>query len=212
MEIFTLYCWVRGQGAGRILEAKISKTETIAALKEAIKDKNPTTFRDVDAMTLSLYKHRGPVDKESVSEIVLSEHAERLMELDELSEVFPEPPPKHHIHIIVDTPYPTIFYWFRGAEISQEGSFRIHSNEQSRHSNSSSRSVTPSFAMCPPLAQGRTGFWRIISRSISARWMRASSSTGDKWYLIVSWISLFSKRIVSLSKYPTPTVSHCQRA
>lgn len=74
----------------------------VTAFKEAFKD---ISFPDVDADTLDLYKSRDPVSRpyeESLSKIILSEHAECLqIGLDELSEVFPEAPPKRDIHIIV---------------------------------------------------------------------------------------------------------------
>lgn len=52
----------------------------------------------MDADTLYLYKPKDPLPrpyKENLSKITLLEHAEGLeMALDELSEVFPEPPPE----------------------------------------------------------------------------------------------------------------------
>ena len=105
MKTFTFNCWVRGPDVGSIFEVKISKTESVAALKKAIRSEKPVAFRDVDADTLALYKPRDPVPrpyKENLSKLIFSEHGELLeMGDDELSEVFPSPPPKHHIHIIV---------------------------------------------------------------------------------------------------------------
>jgi hypothetical protein len=105
MEEFTLNCWVRAPHVGRIFGVKISNTETVATLKEAIKDKNSEAFRDVDAITLDLYKPRNPVPKPykpNLNKFNLLEHGELLeMGDDEISEVFPEPPPKRHIHVIV---------------------------------------------------------------------------------------------------------------
>lgn len=79
METHTLNCWVRGTDVRSIFEVKISGAETVAALKEAIKNKNPAAFRDVDAVTLRLYKPRKPVPrpyKDNFSEIILSEDGE----------------------------------------------------------------------------------------------------------------------------------------
>jgi hypothetical protein len=105
MEEFTLNCWVRGPHAGRIFGVKISNTETVATLKEAIKNKNSAAFRDVDAVTLDLYKPRDPVGepyKEILSKFILSEHGE-LLEIGprRLSRVFPNAPTECNIHIIV---------------------------------------------------------------------------------------------------------------
>jgi hypothetical protein len=105
MEVLSLNCWVRGSDVGRTFEVKISKTETVVALKKAIRNEKPAAFRDVDADTLDLYKPRDPVPrpyKENLSNLILSEHGELLeMGDDEISEVFSEPPPKRHIHVIV---------------------------------------------------------------------------------------------------------------
>ena len=106
MQVFTLNCWARGPDAGRIFEVKISGTETVTALKEAIKDKKPAAFRDVDANALDLYKPREPVPrpyKDNLGKIILSQDGELLeMGDDKLSEVFPgRAPAERHIHIIV---------------------------------------------------------------------------------------------------------------
>ncbi|KAI9459632.1 hypothetical protein HD554DRAFT_2029191 [Boletus coccyginus] len=102
MEALTLHCWVHGEDVGRIVEVKISTTETVAALQEAIKNKAQV---DLAAHTLALYKPKDPLPrpyKENLSKFILSQHG-KLLEMgdDELSEVFPTPPPKRHIHIIV---------------------------------------------------------------------------------------------------------------
>lgn len=52
---------VRGQATDRVFEVKIPRTVNITTLKEAIKNKKPVYFRDVDADALALYKPRDPV-------------------------------------------------------------------------------------------------------------------------------------------------------
>jgi len=105
MEVFTLNCWIHGSDAGGIFQVKISKTETVAALKKAIRNETPATFREVDAHTLDLYKPRNPLGepyKENLRQIILSEHGELLkIGLHRLSTVFPNAPPECDIHIIV---------------------------------------------------------------------------------------------------------------
>jgi hypothetical protein len=105
MEVLSLNCWVRGPDVGRIFEVKISMTETVAALKNAIRNEKPAAFRDVDADTLDLYRPRDPVGepyKENLNKLILSEHAELLeIGLRRLSKVFPNAPPECDIHIIV---------------------------------------------------------------------------------------------------------------
>ncbi|KAF8121501.1 hypothetical protein EV363DRAFT_1232664, partial [Boletus edulis] len=61
IDVATLNCWVRGQATDRVFEVKIPRAGNVAALKEAIKDKKPMDFRDVDADSLALYKLRDPV-------------------------------------------------------------------------------------------------------------------------------------------------------
>jgi len=105
MEVFTLNCWVRRSDAGRIFEVKISKTETVAALKEAIRNEKPAAFRDVDADALDLYKPRNPVGEpyqENLRQFILSVNGELLgIGPRRLSTVFPNAPPECDVHIIV---------------------------------------------------------------------------------------------------------------
>ena len=106
MKVLMLHCWVRGPDSiARTFNIKVSRTETVAALKEVIKDKKQAAFHNIDVDTLALYKPRDPLPRpywENLSKLILLEHGELLeMGDDELSEVFPEQPPKHHIHIIV---------------------------------------------------------------------------------------------------------------
>lgn len=105
METLTLNCWVRGD-VKRIstFEVQISTTQSVPALKEAIKNKKQVAFHDVDANDLAVYVPSDYVHKpykENLSKIILSEHRELLEDVNELSEVFLESPPKHSIHIIV---------------------------------------------------------------------------------------------------------------
>ncbi|KAF9222785.1 hypothetical protein BS17DRAFT_782582 [Gyrodon lividus] len=129
-DAFTLNCWVRGTHINQYFCVTIPRTETVDGLKTLLKEHDTTI--DVPALALRLYKPRDPMylPLENLRSFVLSEHAKILDGSDELlSEVFPAPPLEHHIHIIVDAPFPEIFYWFRGADISQDSSFNIHSNE-----------------------------------------------------------------------------------
>ena len=53
MEALTLNCWVRAQDAREIFEINIPRSMTVGALKEAIKNKQSATFRDMDATLMS---------------------------------------------------------------------------------------------------------------------------------------------------------------
>ena len=58
----------------------------------------------MEANTFDLHMPNDPLPRpfnENLSKIILSGHAECLIELEELSEVFLEPPPKRDIHVIV---------------------------------------------------------------------------------------------------------------
>ena len=68
MKILTLHCWVHDEDVGRIFKVKISRTETVTALKGAIRNKNPVAFRNVDARDLTLYKVSFPDTDPQVEE------------------------------------------------------------------------------------------------------------------------------------------------
>ncbi|KAF9231061.1 hypothetical protein BU15DRAFT_56597 [Melanogaster broomeanus] len=66
--ILELECWVHGEDTGRIFPVEISSTKTVAALKEAIKNKNPVGFWDVDPRNLDLYPFRLPDHDENLED------------------------------------------------------------------------------------------------------------------------------------------------
>ncbi|KAF9219009.1 hypothetical protein BS17DRAFT_790192, partial [Gyrodon lividus] len=101
---------------------KISRTETVDALKTLLKQSHPNTFHDVDAPTLRLYKPRDPVPEpydENLSSVILSELGKRLPPLRKLSDLFP----LELIVVYPDAPSLTIQCWLRGSTI--EDSFGI---------------------------------------------------------------------------------------
>ncbi|KAG8215534.1 hypothetical protein J3R82DRAFT_9192 [Butyriboletus roseoflavus] len=65
----TLNCWVRGDTTGSVFLAEISSTNNVAALKEAIKNKNQVDFRDIDADTLVFTKFPSHTAKLTPSEV-----------------------------------------------------------------------------------------------------------------------------------------------
>ncbi|KAF9231409.1 hypothetical protein BU15DRAFT_56151 [Melanogaster broomeanus] len=66
--ILELECWIHGEDTGRIFPVEISSTKTVAALKEAIKNKNPVGFCDVDPRNLDLYPFRLPDHDENLED------------------------------------------------------------------------------------------------------------------------------------------------
>ncbi|KAF8415149.1 hypothetical protein L210DRAFT_3657885 [Boletus edulis BED1] len=115
----------------RVFEVKIPRAGSVAALKEAIKDKKPVDFRDVDAESLALYKLRDPVTgpyDENLNGVILSEHGELLRPSNVLSEAFPTPSPARHIHIIVDSPSLMIVCWLRGSTLDSRFQISIRAD------------------------------------------------------------------------------------
>ncbi|EGN97472.1 hypothetical protein SERLA73DRAFT_139706 [Serpula lacrymans var. lacrymans S7.3] len=51
----TLNCWIYGEDVESIFTVNISSSETVYNLKEAIKNKNSSQFRDVEAKYVDLY-------------------------------------------------------------------------------------------------------------------------------------------------------------
>jgi Crinkler effector protein N-terminal domain len=51
-----LNCWVLGIGQRNVFIVKVSESDVVDSLKDAIKDKKKQTFRDIEADLLELYK------------------------------------------------------------------------------------------------------------------------------------------------------------
>ncbi|KAI9462713.1 hypothetical protein HD554DRAFT_2126404 [Boletus coccyginus] len=66
MATLALWCWVYGDNSSKIFEVNIPGTETIAALKEVIKNKKPVDFGHVDPDVLALYSIPIPDDDEQL--------------------------------------------------------------------------------------------------------------------------------------------------
>ncbi|KAI6143203.1 hypothetical protein BKA82DRAFT_4183763, partial [Pisolithus tinctorius] len=122
----TLSFWVRGTSGDSSSHITISPAEKVNTLKQLIKENEEL---DVPLSQLRLFKLKDPLREENLGGVVLSKDGELLRNQDKLSEVFPAPPPKRHLHIIVDAPYPEIYYWFRGADPSEKRIVRIQSHE-----------------------------------------------------------------------------------
>jgi hypothetical protein len=82
---------------------KIARTDTVGTLKEAIKDKNPESFHDVDARSLHLWKVSIPEDhhlKDKLEKLALREE-EVLSSVARLSTLFSDKLEDERIHIVV---------------------------------------------------------------------------------------------------------------
>ncbi|KAI9435242.1 hypothetical protein BJY52DRAFT_1197709 [Lactarius psammicola] len=114
-----LNCLVLGGDRNHIFPLKIPGTETVGALRDAIKDKKKNAFHHVDADTIILWRSM-KLDEDSLSPT------------QELSEVYSDPPLRKHVHIVVKPPparlpsqplqaskFATIGKWTEGLTISQ---------------------------------------------------------------------------------------------
>ncbi|THH03370.1 hypothetical protein EW145_g6312 [Phellinidium pouzarii] len=94
-----------------VFSVKISKTKLVYSLKKAILEKTKNQFKNIDALSLTLWKtsiaYDTPDHKAKLGEIKVPEEvegAEKLFPEDSLAEIFPESPKTKHIHIIVCPP------------------------------------------------------------------------------------------------------------
>jgi hypothetical protein len=94
VRILELNCFVQGEDASRVFTVEIPNSKLISALRDAIKDKNPASFHDVDARSLHLWDVSIPVDddfEDKMRGIELKDEDE-LSPVDTLSDVFSEAP------------------------------------------------------------------------------------------------------------------------
>ena len=90
-----------------VFSVRVASTASVDELKKAIKDDKQRGLAPYDADTLSLWKASIPVDanlNESLKNLDLT-NKEPLNPVDELSEVFSDPPQKRHLHIVVQLPH-----------------------------------------------------------------------------------------------------------
>ncbi|KAI9455963.1 hypothetical protein HD554DRAFT_2030656 [Boletus coccyginus] len=101
----TLNCWVRGRSMD-YFPVKISITETVGALKKAIRNENPEGFRGVDAKDLALFKVSLAFSEDGSLEGVLdartiSSLGKHLQSSQRLSAIFGPELPDNELHVIV---------------------------------------------------------------------------------------------------------------
>ena len=58
----TLWCWVYRDDGGSLFPVNIPQNETVGGLKDSIREKTLSRFRDVEANMLQLYSIIIPVD------------------------------------------------------------------------------------------------------------------------------------------------------
>jgi hypothetical protein len=94
-----LNCWVLGDGTGQVFSVKISSTESVIALKKAIKEKK-VALQHIDADALTLWKVSIPVDDVFEEKVKLQD---KLLPVKRLSHLFNQPDDQD-LHIVVQFP------------------------------------------------------------------------------------------------------------
>ena len=105
--MFTLICYLRHDYWNHAFEVEIGKAKTVAALRDAIKEKMRPEFDDISADSLPLWKASVFINrdlKESVEALNLV-NGDSLDFNKTLSDIFSSGLEKNHIHIIFDRPY-----------------------------------------------------------------------------------------------------------
>jgi hypothetical protein len=97
-----LYCWVQGTDFGRIFPVEITSTKTVGDLKKVIKLKKQSTFQDVDADTLILWKIFVDFDAnlESTLGVLDFKDVPRLMPWTKLSSLYSDQPTGDYLIVI----------------------------------------------------------------------------------------------------------------
>ncbi|KAG0277967.1 hypothetical protein BGZ97_009804, partial [Linnemannia gamsii] len=105
-NLLTLFCLVDGETTSNAFPVEIESSKTIGDLRKLIKTEIPDTFNGVDAKDLALWRVSIPVAANKHKPIVLNEFesATELDPTDDVSDVFPDKPPKKTIHVIVQRP------------------------------------------------------------------------------------------------------------
>lgn len=84
-----------------MFSVKINKEETVATLKDIIRDKHPRAFGDVDVTSLKLWKISIPCDKEDEFQTLTFQEKDKLLAFRVIEDYWNEETLKNHIHVIV---------------------------------------------------------------------------------------------------------------
>ena len=112
-----LNCWVFREKASRVFPVKIAGTESVGALKKAIKEEKPVAFHHVDANTIDLWQVSVycfdasmptpelwqvdvPADDSALRTVSL-DGVEPLLSVKRLSGLFQRAPADEHVHIVI---------------------------------------------------------------------------------------------------------------
>jgi hypothetical protein len=102
-SIFELNCLVHGDDPRNVFPVKITSTESVGTLKDAIKAVRKPTFDHLRADALKLWKVSIAVAdgfKENAKQVEVK-NEEALSPVDPLSNKFTDTPARNHVHIMV---------------------------------------------------------------------------------------------------------------
>ena len=87
-----------------VFVVEISRNKLVDDLKTAIKVERHPSLNDIDASTLILYKVSIEYTPQLAEHVAALELNEKLLPLDELSEVFANGLLPEHVHVVVEIP------------------------------------------------------------------------------------------------------------
>jgi hypothetical protein len=103
VPILELNCFVQGDDPNEVFSVEIANNKPVSALRDAIKEKNPASFHNVDARSLHLWKVSIPNDHhftDKLEKLALREE-EVLSSVARLSTLFSDKLEDERIHIVV---------------------------------------------------------------------------------------------------------------
>ncbi|KAG1810486.1 uncharacterized protein HD556DRAFT_1223631 [Suillus plorans] len=100
--MYILNCIVLGHGPSHTFEIKIEPTESVSALRKAIKDAKKPHFDHVAADDLALWRVDLPADEAPKNHTL--DPKQSLSAVAKLSKFFSEQPNEEHLHIVVQGP------------------------------------------------------------------------------------------------------------
>ncbi|KAF9904571.1 hypothetical protein EC991_002560 [Linnemannia zychae] len=108
-SLLTLFCLVDGRPSSRAFEIEVSKSRTIAHLKDLIKAKQTPAFDDITVDQLTLWRVSIQIARDNCEIPILlnnitEREKEKLYLADDISDIFYKKPPKKTIHILVQRP------------------------------------------------------------------------------------------------------------
>ncbi|KAF9920462.1 hypothetical protein BGZ67_001263, partial [Mortierella alpina] len=105
-QLITIFCIIDGQPSSSPFCIKISNGFTVDDLKTSIKTKQFQLFKNIEAISLRLWRvlidEASHHDKVVLLSDVSAMDKKLLMSTDRLSAVFPKPPSEGYIHIVIE--------------------------------------------------------------------------------------------------------------